>query len=134
MRRMAAQQCAPLQDMCAGLAAAVISGGALFPSTLAALRQCLPNADSFRSRLPVFAAGMQSDFTNTGPDSSLHAPPNSISLVDKSGEALLLYPVLVGGHAAEGRLAAVAKCRDGTAAWEAFQTSCTLQSNLLPGM
>ncbi len=58
----------------------------------------------------------------------------SISLVDKSGTALLLYPVVIGGHGAEGRVAAVAKCREGTAAWQAFQTSSTLQSNLLPDM
>lgn len=60
--------------------------------------------------------------------SCVPACARSVSLVDKTGDALLLYLVVVKGHVAEGPMAAVARCKQGTAAWQAFQTSTMLQS------
>jgi hypothetical protein len=50
---MAVEHCAALQELCLGLAAAVIKGEALAPATLAALRQGLPEVDSLRYRVAL---------------------------------------------------------------------------------
>lgn len=57
--------------------------------------------------------------------------PCRMYLVDKTGQYLLHFPVLEAGRIAQGPLTAVARCKEGTAAWSAFQTSCILSSRQL---
>ncbi|KAK9805513.1 hypothetical protein WJX72_002559 [[Myrmecia] bisecta] len=45
-----------------------------------------------------------------------------VAVAAAQGEHLLLYSVIEGGAAAEGRLTAEAKCTAGTAVWAAYQT------------
>ncbi|KAK9805337.1 hypothetical protein WJX73_003459 [Symbiochloris irregularis] len=53
----------------------------------------------------------------------------SIALVASSLDYLLHYPVLEAGQPVAGAVAATAKCRPGTAAWQAFQS----RSSVSPG-
>ena len=48
--------------------------------------------------------------------------------MDRTAQYLLHFPVMEEGIVALGSLAAIAKCKEGTAAWSAFQTSQTLSS------
>ena len=57
--------------------------------------------------------------------------PCRVSLVDKSGTYLLRFPIVEGGEVVTGSLKATAKCKEGTAAWTAFQTSRILSSRQL---
>ena len=58
-------------------------------------------------------------------------PPCRVSLVDKTGLSLLHFPIVEGGEVVVGSLRATAKCKEGTAAWTAFQTSRVLSSRQL---
>ena len=51
--------------------------------------------------------------------------------MDKTGQFLLHFPVVEAGEVVMGPLAAIAKCKEGTAAWTAFQTSRILSSQQL---
>ncbi|CAL8466970.1 g6506 [Coccomyxa elongata] len=55
-----------------------------------------------------------------------------VSLVDKGGDHLLHYPVVEREGPVEGPIRAVAKCKQGTAAWQAFQLSHLLRSDQHP--
>ena len=48
--------------------------------------------------------------------------------MDKTGLYLLNFPVVEAGELVKGSLKATAKCKEGTAAWTAFQTSRVLSS------
>lgn len=48
--------------------------------------------------------------------------------MDKTGQFLLHFPVVEAGEVVMGPLDAIAKCKEGTAAWTAFQTSRILSS------
>lgn len=55
-----------------------------------------------------------------------------VSLVDKGGDHLLHYPVVEREGPVEGPIRAVAKCKQGTAAWQAFHLSHLLRSDQHP--
>lgn len=51
--------------------------------------------------------------------------------MDRTGQYLLHFPVMEAGVVVLGPLTAIAKCKEGTAAWSAFQSSQTLSSREL---
>ena len=51
--------------------------------------------------------------------------------MDKTGLSLLHFPIVEDGEVTMGPLRATAKCKEGTAAWTAFQTSRILSSRQL---
>ncbi|KAK9916315.1 hypothetical protein WJX75_001172 [Coccomyxa subellipsoidea] len=55
-----------------------------------------------------------------------------VSLVDKCGDHLLHYPVIDRDGSVDGPVIAVAKCKQGTAAWQSFHCSHLLRSDLHP--
>ncbi len=55
-----------------------------------------------------------------------------VSLVDKCGDHLLHYPVIERDGYVEGPVIAVAKCKQGTAAWQSFHCSHLLRSDRHP--
>lgn len=52
-----------------------------------------------------------------------------LSLVGQCGDHLLHYPILERGCSIKGPIGAVARCKEGTAAWQSFQGSVVLRSD-----
>ncbi|BDA40721.1 hypothetical protein COCOBI_01-3740 [Coccomyxa sp. Obi] len=94
---------ANLQDACLGVATALIFCKRLPGGTTAIIKESLPGVRTLR-----------------------------VSLVDKGGDHLLHYPVVEWEGPVEGPIRAVAKCKQGTAAWRSFQLSHLLRSDQHP--